>query len=271
MTQLTTTPAPASARSGRPSPAAGRTGSQVARADLLGHPVALTVDGPGALLDRAVALLQRLSALWDVRRRDSDLHRLLVRPACVLDVSAETVLLAQRTLADAGLRSRLGLPAGGGGVVHARRNRVGLLPESSARAGQLLLATAVDLVVEQLVQGGATRALVQVGSTSRAYGDDVPPVRLELPGLARDVALADEALAVAVQPSHVHSGAATPDGVVAVAVHAPTAGEAQSLADAALLLPAGRAVPVLARSTRGGLVLHPTGGWTSTSGARTRA
>ncbi len=269
MTQLApTTDPPGAARSGGHTPLTRRTGLDVAGTAFLGHPVVLTVDGPHRLLSRAAARLTRLAALWDVRTSDSDLHRLLVRPACVVDVSAETVLLAQRALADHELRDRLGLPTDGGGVVHARRNRVGLLPSSAARAGQLLLACAVDLVAEQLRADGAHRAVVRIGSTTRAFGDHVPTVRLDLPGLSRDVVLEDDALALAVQPSHVHGGAVTQDEVVAVAVHAPQAWQAQSLADAVLLLPPGRAVAALARSSRGGLVLHPAGGWTSTSGAR---
>ncbi len=304
MTQrATSTSTPAATRSGRPSPAGRRAGSSaagpspagfegagferagferagfdVAGTAFLGHPVVLTVDGPDRLLGRARAQLDRLAALWDVRRSDSDLHRLLVRPACALEVSAETVLLARSALADDALRARLGLLTDGGGVVHAGHNRVGLLPASAARAGQLLLACAVDLLAEQLQREGARRGIVRVGSTTRAFGVAVPAVCLDLPGLSREVVLEDDALAVAVRPSYVQpsyvqrsyvrAGAVARDEVVAVAVHAPGARQAQSLADAALLLPGGKAVGALAASARGGLVLHPGGGWTSTSGAR---
>lgn len=269
MTQLSPmTDLPGTTRPGGAAPRSRRAGLDVAGTAFLGHPVVLTVGGQDRLLARATAYLTRLTALWDVRVKGSDLHRLLVGPACVVDVSAETVLLARRALADDELRARLGLPTGGGGVVQARRNRVGLLPASAARAGQLLLACAVDLVAEQFRADGARRAVVRIGSTTRAFGGAVPAVRLELPGLARDVVLEDDALAVAVQPSHVHGGAVARDDAVAVAVHAPQAWQAQSLADAALLLPGSRAAAALARSARGGLVLHAGGGWTSTSGVR---
>lgn len=128
MTQLRTRPGPGVARSGQPSPAAGRTGFDVVGAAFLGHPVTLTVGGPAGVLARALARLDRLAALWDVRRGDSDLHRLLVRPACVGARGARRDRAARGAhLAGGGLRARLGLPADGGGVALARSARGGLV------------------------------------------------------------------------------------------------------------------------------------------------
>ena len=239
------------------------------RTSFLGHPVLLAVtDAPGDALTVAAALLRRLEELWDAGQRRSDLHRVLVRPGTVVPVSAETVLLARhaaeaQAFTGVSVRDRLDV------VVSSRHGCVGLPPVTAARAGSLVVPTAVDLVAERLAEAGAGRGLVRIGSSTRAVGTaDAPAWQVPLPLLPAGcgVQLAEGGLATSAQApvrldrlATVRPGS-TRDAVAAVAVMAPNAWEGAVLAEAALSRDTDAAVRLLERSGAGALVVPATGG-----------
>ncbi len=169
----------------------------------------MVVDGPEALVDRAVAELDELEARWSRFRPDSELSRLNERSGVPVVVSPATFELVERavegrritggrfdpTLLDAvraagydrsfELVAAAGVPTPTGpdravspragrpvGTIHLDRvaRTVTLGPDVAIDPGGIGKGLAADLVVEDLLAAGAGGAMVNVGGDLRADG-----------------------------------------------------------------------------------------------------